>query len=243
MLLKIDNVHYKFLSIFYSKKDPSYYLYNHLKDKKGSLVVTEPFHLLSTSGSFSPDALKNNLVEDGDSVHLSVHPTRLYLKKRTKEGKEEHLIEEQEPQPFNESGFRLHCVFTPGSIMALEICDPSTKKNNEELIIFEWVSSLCPQISVYELNNLPNIVLPEGLAIKIIDSDGLHPQVALHLKAISGDIGIWRPSCVVFGKIIKKAPITKAQLEKIISYNKAGFDISSIPDDAIISDYKIVQSK
>lgn len=245
VLLKINNIYYKFLSIFYSKKDPSYFFYNHIVDESGPLVIKELFHLLSDSGNFSTNTLKDKLVKDGDLVHISIHPKRIYVKKRAKGCAEEHLMAEIEPQPFNKAGFKLHCIFTPAPITHLPIYDLSKKKSKEELITFEWTSNQCPQISIYELENKINesIInsLPEGLEIKIINFDNIHPKIVLHLRATNGAPGIWRPNCNLFGKILKKDPILKDELQRIISYNNAKFDVSSLPDNAIISDYKVIE--
>ena len=246
VLLKIKEDYYKFLSIFYSSKDGSYFLYSHLINEETPLLIAEPFRLLKTFGNFSTSKLKKHVTENGQQVHLSIHPKRLYLKKRSVKGKEEHLMEEVEPQPFNKEGFRLHCVFTPAAREYLPKYELTSKKKDEELITFEWKDVLCPQISLYELSKDFNItrtseILPGNVDIRTIQADELHPAIALHLRATNGDPGIWKSNCAIFGKSINKRSITKTELQKIIAYNKVGFDISSLPDDAIIHDYKIVE--
>ena len=238
VLLNINNTLYKFLSIFYSKKDSSYYLYQHMLDETGPLEIAEPFHLLSSSGNFPTNRLKKDIEQNGHLVHLSIHPTRLYLKKRSNHGKEEHLMAEVEPQSYK-NGSRLHCIFTPAPTTHLEVYSTTKKKAGEDLIIFQWSSPQMPQISIYELENeVVAKALPPGSEVKMINSDGLHPIIALHLR-VTSEPGPWRPNCGIFGRILKKDPISKSELQRIISYNNAPFDISSLPDNVIINDYKI----
>ncbi|MEK7546807.1 MAG: hypothetical protein AAB536_01355 [Patescibacteria group bacterium] len=244
VLLKTKKDYYKFLSIFYSGKDGSYFLYNHLADEKTPLDVAEPFHLLRSFGDFSTNKLKKRVVENGEEIHLSIHPKRLYLKRRSIGSKEEHLIEEVEPQPFNEHGFRLHCVFTPAPREYLPKYNLATKRESEDLIIFEWESVQCPQISFYELSveldfTRVSEILPQSIAVKTVKAEKNHHAIALHLQVTNGDPGVWHPNCIIFGKIIQKKPIDKTELQRIITYNEAGFDISSLPDDAVIHDYKV----
>jgi hypothetical protein len=243
VLLRIQEEYYKFLSILYSQKDASYFLYSHLIDEKSPFLIAEPFRLLKIAGNFSTGKLKKTTIDNGQQVHLSIHPLRIYLKKRSINGKEEHLIDEYEPQPFNREGFRLHCFFTPAAKDFLPKHKLTVRKD-EELVIFEWESLLCPQVNLYELSSNFDIhrvhkILPEGADIRIIQADKLHPAIALHLRATNGDPGVWRSNCYIFGKVLKKKPISKSELQRIIDYNEANFDISSLPENAIIHDYKI----
>ena len=244
VILKIENKLYKFLSILFAGKDASYFVYNHLKEENSPITIAESIHLLKSSGKFRVDNFKKNISNKGSQIHLSIHPKRLYLKKRSKKGKEEHLMEESEPQPFNKDNFRLHCVFTPAPPLYLPLFDPRSVKKNEKAVIFDWKSRYCPQVSIYELNSNFNIkkteeILPKSISHKLILADGIHPAIVLHLKETGGDPDIWEPNCAIFGKIIHKNPISKAKLQEIIKYNELNFDISSIPNNAIITDYKI----
>lgn len=243
VLLKIEEEYYKFLSILFSQKDASYFVYNHLINEAAPLLVAEPFHLLKTSGNFKTDSLQKRQSDNGQQTHLSFHPTRIYLKKRGIDGKEEHLIDEYEPQPFNKEGFRLNALFTPAAKEFLPRYNLKTK-NSEELIVFEWENELCPQISLYEFSSKIDMdkavnILPDNITIQVIQSDGVHPTIALHLRTTNGNPGVWASNLGIFGKIIKKKPISKADLQKIIDYNGVKFDISSLPDNAIITDYKV----
>jgi hypothetical protein len=244
ILLKIKDSYYKFLSIFYSDKDESYFLYNHLIKEEAPLLIAEPFHLLKTVGKFFTHKLKRTVSENGNLTHISIHPLRIYLKKRSSGGREEHLLEEMEPQPFNKEGFRLHCIFTPPLPIYLPSYDVQQKKRADtELVVFNWDNQYCPQVSLYELNQHFDIakaknILSKAEEIKIISSGGIHPKLCLHLRATNGDPGVWGSNFSIFGKIIKKRPVSKSELERIISYNGLNFDISSLPDEAIITDYK-----
>ena len=244
VVLKIGNKFYKFLSILFAGKDGSYFVYNHLKEENSPIAITESIHLLKGSGEFRVDNFKKKISSKGSQIHLSIHPKRLYLKKRSEGGKEEHLMEESEPQSFNKDGFKLHCVFTPAPPLYLPLFNPQSVKKNEEAVIFDWKSRYCPQISIYELNSNFNIgriveILPRSINHKLIPADSIHPAIILHLKETDGSPDVWKPNCVIFGKIVHKNPISKAKLQEIIKYNELSFDISSIPNNAIITDYKI----
>lgn len=240
VLLKIDNVLYKFLSILQNKSDPSIYIYQHIKDEKSPITIAYSFHLLKTSGNFNTNRLKKRMENDGDRTHLSIHPNRIYLKRLNNDGSKEHLIEEYEPQPFNINGFRLYAIFTPPppSHMSVYI----SKKNVRE-VVFIWNNPMCPQLSLYELGQSFDLrkvnILPPSDRVEIIPSDGVHPSVALHLKSTNGTPGVWMPNCAIFGKVVKKKPISKKELQEVINYNELNFDISSIPDNAVITNYKI----
>ncbi len=241
VLLKTNNILYKFLSIFQNKSDSSFYIYQHIKDEKSPINVGDSFHLLKPSGNFDTSKIRKKIEKDGDRVHLSIHPNRIYLKRLNKDGTKEHLIEEYEPQPFNIDHFRLHAIFTPPPISHMK--EYSSRKNTTEIIFF-WDSLMCPQVSIYELGSkfaLKKVskILPLGDKIEVIPSDGIHPTIALHLKSTNGTPGVWRPNCGIFAKVVKKKPISKQELQEIIKYNKLGFDISSIPDNAVITDFKI----
>lgn len=241
VLLKVNNILYKFLSIFQNKADSSFYIYQHIKNEGSPITVSDSFHLLKSSETFKTNRIRKRIEKDGDRVHLSIHPNRIYLKRLNKDGSKEHLIEECEPQPFNSKGFRFHAIFTPPPISHMNKYSP--KKNATE-IIFSWNEKMCPQVSLYELGknfNLKGVdkTLPSGDGVEIVHTDGLHPTIALHLKSTSGAPGAWMPNCAIFGKIVKKKPISKQKLQEIISYNELNFDISSIPNNAAITDYKI----
>ena len=240
VLLKINNALYKFLSILQNKIDSSIYVYQHIKDEESPVIVAESFHMLKTSGNFNTNRLRKWFKNDGGRTHLSIHPNRIYLKRRNKDGSKEHLIEEYEPQPFGINNFRLHAIFTPPPLSHMS--QYNSKKNISE-VVFIWDSLMCPQISLYELGrdfDLRKIgILPPADKIEIVPSDGFHPAIALHLKSTNGTPGVWMPNCAIFGKAIKKEPISKQELQKIICYNELNFDISSIPDNVIITDYKV----
>lgn len=227
-----------------SKKDASFYIYQHIKDEKSPITVGDSFHLLKTSGTFNTSRVRKRTEKDGDRVHLSIHPNRIYLKRLNRDGSKEHLIEEYEPQPFNLNDFRLHAIFTPPPISHMgEHKSKRTKKNTTE-IIFLWSKPVCPQISVYELGRKFDLkkvgeILPPGDKVEVIPSDGIHPAIVLHLKSTNGDPGVWKPNCGILGKVVKKKPISKQELQEIIKYNELNFDINSTPDNAVITDYKI----
>lgn len=244
ILLKIDNVFYKFLSIFQNKSDASFYIYQHIKDEKSPVKIAESFHLLKTAGNFNTDVLEKRLEKNGDRIHLLIHPNRIYLKRVNADGSKEHLIEEYEPQPFNKADFRLRALFTPPPVSRMEKYNVQKNKKGVEEVAFSWKKLTCPQISVYELGEKfslkqINNLLPPGDEIITIPTDGIHPAIGLHLKSTNGGLGVWRPNCGIFGKIVKKKPISKQELQKIIKYNELNFDVSSLPDNAIITDYKI----
>jgi hypothetical protein len=242
VVLKIADNYYKFFSILFSNKDASYFIYNHLKDESSSLEIAEPFHLLKTVGRLFTNGFKKELSDNGDSVHISIHPNRIYVKKRTKNDKETHLIEETIPQPFNKDNLRLHCLLTPAPYLYLPIYDLISKKIGEKIIIFKWDSQYCPQVSLYELNNDFKIAEVEKIIpgkIEIIPAENQHSAIVLQIRETMGDPGVWKSNCGIFGKILNKKPISKSELRRIISYNDLDFDISSLPNSAIISDYKV----
>ncbi len=235
---------YKSLSAFQNNSDARSYIYQHMKDEKSSVTVANSLHLLRASCNFSTDGIDKRLEKDGDRIHLSLHPNRIYLKRSNTTGSKEHLIEEYEPQPFNKDGFKLHVIYTPPPITHMEEYRSKPVKNSLEEIIFDWDSDMCPQVSIYELSeNFPlgdvEKTLPPASKLKSIASDGTHPTLVLHLRTTDGDPGVWRPQCGIFGKVVKKKPISKGDLQKIIEYNGLKIDISSLPDNAIISDYKM----
>ena len=113
--------------------------------------------------------------------------------------------------------------------------------------MFDWESPYCPQISLYELADgfdTPQIdtLLPPALDHRLIASDGVHPAIVLHLKATEGQPGVWLPHTGIFGRVIRREAITKTKLQDIIKQNGLSYDISSIPDDALISDFKIMDA-
>lgn len=240
VLLAINDSLFKFLSIFRNKKDASFYIHQHTVDEKSPLIIAKPIRLLRSRGNIDLRKIKKLKESSGREYHLSIHPNRLYLKRTNADGSREHLLEECEPQQFKE-GYRLHAIFTPAPTMFMQRYRP---RKSEENIIFEWNSDMCPQISIYELNDELGTrdfikVKPGANKIEFIDSDDLHPTIALEIMATSGDPGIWAPNCGIFGKVIRKGPTSKEELQEIIDYNSLNFDISSIPGNAAISDYKI----
>lgn len=242
VLLKINNTRYKFLSIFKSKVDSSFYIYQHIKDEKSPINIAEPIHLLKSNGNIDIARLEKKLERNGDRIHLAIHPKRIYLKRLNLDGDKEHLIEEHETQPFKNS-FRLHAIFTAPPISHMNMYSKNKNVNIIE-VVFSWNKLLCPQISVYEIEkNFPvkqiSNLLPPGDEIITIPADGLHNTIGLQLRSTNGEPGVWRPNCGIFGKIVKKKPISKKELQNIIKYNNLSFDISSIPDEASITDYKI----
>ena len=241
VLLKINNVLYKFLSIFQNKADSSFYVYQHIKNENSPITIGDSFHLLKSSGTFNTSRIRKRIEKDGDRTHLSIHPQRIYLKRLNRDGSKEHLIEEYKPQSFNINGFRLHATFMPPPTSHMDEYSP---KGNTTEIIFSWNSAICPQISLYELGRdfdlkKVDMILPPGDKIETIPTDGLHNAIALHLKSTNGAPGAWMPLCSIFGKVVKKKSISKQELQEIINYNELNFDVSSIPDNAIITDYKI----
>lgn len=242
VVLKINNKYYKFFSIFYLNNDSSFLIHDHLKNEETPLFVAKPFCLLKSFGKVLNRKTEGNSVENGDQVHLSIHPHRIYLKKREQNKIESHLLEETEPQPFNESGYRMHCLLTPAPLEYLEPYSKNIKKG--EIVIFNWFSNYCPQISIYELSDSFDIsqaekLLPVHDDLKIIPSEKLHPAIALHLRKTNGNPSIWRPTYSIFGKILHKGSITKNELNNIIKDNGLLYDISSISDNAIITDHKV----
>jgi hypothetical protein len=242
VLLRVHNIDYKFLSII--RKKSGFYLHDHIARESVPLSIAEPFHMLRPSGEFNVKGLRRHLVEGGHQAHLSIHPARLYLKKRSAGGKEEHLMDEVVPQRFSVHGHRLHCVWTPAPVRYLTPYNLHSQKSNEELITFEWNSSQCPQLSIYELKNnfRPSVVqhgLPPAAQVWITEFGGVHPSLLLHLKPTQGDPNAWLPSCSIFGNIINRKPISKRQLQRIIDYNGVNFDVSSLPDNALIQDFSV----
>lgn len=240
VVLGLNDSLFKFLSVFRNKKDASFYIHQHIIDEKIPLAIAKPIRLLRSQGNIDLRKIKKVEESSGQEFHLSVHPNRLYLKRTNADGSRDHLMEEVIPQQFKE-GYRLHAIFTPPPPTFMEKYRP---KDSEENIIFEWNSDMCPQISIYELNDkLSNSsfikMKPEAKKIEFINSDGLHPTIALEIRSTDGEAGIWMPNCAIYGKVVKKGPISKEKLQEIIDYNSLKFDISSIPDGAVITDYKI----
>lgn len=240
--LVINGKQYRFITIIFSKKDQSYYIYQHIKDETSPLLISKPVHLLKTVGKILLANFKKTKSDEGNYTHLSIHPTRIYVKKRKEGAKEEHLIQETEPQPFNNSHFRLHCVITPPPPSHLPLLNIK-KAKPDEVIDFGWSELVCPQVSVYEIRegfnkNRIKEFWPDTRDYKILKIDDSHPTLLLHLKATQGTPGIWASQVGIFGKILKQCPLTKGKLQEIIKYNNLHYDISSIPDDAVITDVK-----
>lgn len=246
VILKIEDRHYKFFSI-YLGKDPSFYIYTHLLDERSPLMIGKTQPLLKKQGRVNVDTRNMQPVNRGDQTHLSVHPkgNRLYLKRRAEGNAQQHLLEEAELQPFNKDNFRLHLIVTPAPPSYMAVHDGTSVRKDEELVVFDWDSEYCPQISFYELgtdfdSTQVKTLLPPALDYKLIDSDGIHSAIVLHLKATESQLGVWLPRTAIFARVINRGPITKARLQEIIQQNGLTYDISAFDDDAVITDYKIV---
>lgn len=248
VLLRIENRHYKFFSIFFGG-DSSFYVYSHLLDESSPLLVGETLPLLKSKGSVSFNYQNATLSDGGNQTHISIHPkgNRLYLKKRAEGDTQQHLLEEAELQPFNKNNFRLHLIQTPAPPSHLPEHDGTSVRRDEELLVFGWESEYCPQVSLYELAadfDVAQIdtLLPPALDYKLIGSDGVHSAIVLQLKATQGQPGVWRPNTGIFARVIRRGAITPSKLQDIIKRNGLNYDVSSLPDDAVITDYKIVDS-
>lgn len=242
VLLRIEGQSYKFLSIHLGN-DPSFYIYTHHIDERSPLQVANSTPLLKSKARVTPSSQDSTTSERGDQTHFSIHPqgNRLYLKKHAEGGVQQHLIEECELQHFNKNHFRLHMILTPGPPSYLPKYNRKTVRKDEELVVFEWESPYCPQISLYELDDgfdVPRIdsVLPPAHDIRVITSDGVHSALALHLKSTAGQPNVWLPRFGIFARVISREDITKSRLQEILNQNGLSYDISSIPDHALISD-------
>jgi hypothetical protein len=203
--LKVNNTLYKFFSILPSQKDASLFIHQHIKDERSPLTVGTKSLTKIPSVEYFKD-IPATQHSDGSTVHLSLHPNRIYLKRRGKKGATEHLVEEAEPQKFNKHDWRLICVLTSPPISHMPILN---KNNCNQIVIFEWESKICPQISILEFKqgiDWKNKVstLEKVEKYHIIESDGVHPTIALQLRKTNGESGVWRPCCSVFGRVLKK---------------------------------------
>ena len=212
-------------------------------------MVAKTQTLLKSRGWVDADTRDMKPADRGDQIHLSIHPSgnRMYLKRYAGGDTQQHLFDEATLQPFNENNFRLHLIIAPAPPSQMPEHDGSSVKKEEELVVFDWNSEVCPQISLYELNAgydsaQVKALLPPAIDYKLIDSDGLHPALLLHLKATDSQPGVWIPNTSVFARDIHKEPITKARLQEIIQQNGLDIDISALPDDAVITDYKMTNS-
>lgn len=238
--LELGGSLFKFLSIFRNKKDTSFYIHQHIIDERMPLTIAKPVRLLRLNGNINLRKIKKVEESSGQEFHLSVHPSRLYLKRTNTDGSRDHLMEEVIPQQFS-AGYRLHAIFTPPPPLLMEKYKP---RQSEENILFKWSSDMCPQITIYELDDelSPDDFIkikPDAQKIEYIISDGLHPTIALEIRSTNGDPGVWTPNCGIYGKVIRKEPTSKEELQEIIDYNSLNFDISSLPDNAVITDYKV----
>lgn len=247
VLLRIEGQCYKFFSIFLNK-DPSFYIHQHLLDESSPIDVGESLALLKARGRVTPNPPMTTS-EIGSQSHISIHPkgNRLYSKTRGKGGVEQHFFEEAELQRFNKKNFRLHLIQTPAPPSHLPKHDGESVKKDEELVVFDWGSPLCPQISLYELANAfdydqIDTLLAPSLDRRLIASDGVHPAIVLDLKATKGQPGVWLPVTSIFARVISREAITKEKLQEIIKQNGLSYDILSIPDTDVITDFKIVDA-
>jgi len=241
IVLKINNRFHKFLSIFFSEKDDSFYVITHLTEKSAPFLISDPIHLLRNEGNLTLERTQSKIEINGDKTHISFHPKRIYLKHYPTGGGSNHLIEEFEPQRFNDNNFRLLGIITPPVIEFLPVIKNEEDKN---ILTFDWDSEYCPQISIYEVkNNFTEkdikSILSDGEQCHIIKLNEDKPLVLLQIKSTNGDPGVWEHNIGIFGKLINKNPISREELERIIKYNNLNFDISSIPENNLITNYKI----
>ncbi|MCR4277948.1 MAG: hypothetical protein NUV85_02950, partial [Candidatus Berkelbacteria bacterium] len=123
VLLELGGQKYKFLKISATAKNPSYYIHDHIMGDDVPFMVSEPITILKKKGIISTEGIPRRRV-DGKNCHhhISLHPNRIYLKKKSREDNtEEHLITEFNPQPFSTLGSRLVCIITPAPIPDLPI--------------------------------------------------------------------------------------------------------------------------
>lgn len=244
VLLKINGELYKALSILFSSRDASFFVYDHFKDEKGSRGVFPSVHLLKSKGDVMPAPGEPEVVEDGSQVKVSFHPNRVYLKSRGEKSEEKHLWDEAKPQPFNKKGYRFHMIYSPPPPEALPLFGRKSRKG-EEVIEVPWSSSARPEISLYEFadeikDTARCDILPKYQQCFLIAGDDLHPTIALHVKETGGaNPDIWRPMFGIFARVLKKRPIKRTDLERIIAYNQLSYDISSIPDDDVITNFQM----
>ena len=204
-------------------------------DEATPLRVKELTPLLKKKGKISLDGVKDVTTPQGNLVHLSVHPNRLYLKERSKGGVQKHHIEEMTPQAFNARDFRLICVLTPPPF---ELLPEFQQRKGEEKIVFDYEDDICPQISVYEINESFNPdsikkAIPDDYEYRIVR------HVVLGLRKTQGEPGVWRPNMAFFGKVLSRRSIRKKDLERIIGINNVSYDISSIPENDVIENFVV----
>lgn len=244
VLLKIDGKLYKTLSVSFSKMDASFFVYDHFCDERGGRCVFPMTHLLKTKGAVAIAPGEPTVVEDGSQMKVSFHPTRIYLKSRGANDEQRHYWDEAEPQPFNKQGYRFHMIYSPPPPAALPIFEREIR-GGEEIIEVPWSSKSRPEISLYEfarecVGGARCEALPKFQQCYLVQGDDLRPAIAVHVKETEGaNPEIWAPMFGVFAKVLKRNIIKRKDLEAIIAYNHLPYDISSIPDDAIITDFQI----
>jgi hypothetical protein len=188
-----------------SQKDGSFFVYQHLKEENSPLNVgSRAISKLPSKEYFRDIPAKTHA--DGSNVHLSFHPNRIYVKRRSKGGSTEHLFEEAEPQKFNKYGWRLNCILTPPPPSHMPILRES--KDNH-IVVFDWEHAVCPQVSILEFK--PGVdwrskisTLEKAEKYYFIETDGMHPTIALQLRKTNGEDGAWYPNCCFFYRVVKK---------------------------------------
>lgn len=244
--LKINGVKYKVLSIAFSSVDASFFVYDHFKDESSPRNVFPMTHLLKVRGEVHNAPGTPVLAENGGQMKISFHPTRVYLKSRGEADEQKHYWDEASPQPFNRSGYRLHLIYSPPP---KEFLPKLTReaRNGERFMEFQWSSEKRPEISLYEFDpgfgSEPKCeTLPPSGACVIIPADDFHSALGIHLKETQGENPtVWRPLTGVFARVLKKRPLTGKDLGQIIDYNGLNYDISSIPETDIITNFQIIE--
>ncbi len=240
VLLEIEGKLYRFLKIASTAHDPSYYIYDYVLGENIPFVVADPVTLLKAKGRISTSGVPRHQIEESDYHHMALHRDRIYLKKNTREGTQEHLTAEARPQPFNKLGYRLISIFTPAPPTYLPI--HSYSKQRDEDVIFHPERQYIPQINLYQLTAETKVKkmlasLPLVLESHLIPGDSSHLPIVLTLTKTDDFVGApWLPTCSVFGSLVNKPQFTKQQLQQMLKINGLSFDISVLPDDAIITE-------
>ncbi len=237
IILDVAGKKYKFFSIFF-QNDSSFYLYQHIKNNKSPISVSDTVHLLKADAKVNGNLISKTEHKDGHYAHISFHPDQIHIKKRMPNSEEEYLSEIFTPQKFHENHFRLLCILTPAPVSHL----PTLDSAKDEIVEFKWPSDYCPQISLYEIEQGFNIEeferdYSETTDVTIIPKVGSQPWILLQLKSTNGDRGVWLPQAGVFGKRKQNTPISKVKLQQDLDAQGLAFDISSIPDIAEITEF------
>jgi hypothetical protein len=226
-----------------SGADNSFYVHQHIKDEKSEIDIGKVLPLLRSNAHICLDNVSKTKIDNGGQVKTSFHPKCVHVKKQRTGDCGEYLVDGCKQQPFNKNGFRLLCCLCPAPITHMG----ELTKGNDEVVEFEWSSQRCPQISLYELREIPdqkkiNKLFPGAVSCKLIPPDGIHPILLLELRETNGDDKIWLPRLINFVWQIKKFPISKSKLQEILKLNGLNnYDISALPEDAVIQNYKYTE--